>query len=176
MTTDLEARRLDTIVQAIADRVAGDWLLVGGALVALWLNDRRVTEDVDIVGIAGTGADRLALFGLAEGLGLPVEALNSAAEFFVQKIPDWSEQVELFRAGQCGRVFRPSPTLFLLLKLGRLSSQDLEDCLDLVRRCAREGLALDARRVQDALNALPPVEDDALAVRRARLAEAVRFA
>src|SRR3990172_11650529 len=109
MPTQLDAARIDGIVQQIADRLPGAWVLVGGGLVALWLDRRRVTEDIDIVGIEGTGAERLALLGLAHDLGLPVEALNSAADFFVHRIADWREQTELFRRGRAGRVFRPTP-------------------------------------------------------------------
>jgi hypothetical protein len=173
MTTDLDAIRLDAIVQRVVDRLPGDWLLVGGALVALWLDGRRVTEDVDLVGLAGTGADRLSLLGLAADLGLPVEALNSAADYFVHQIPDWTDQIVVFRTGAAGRVYRPTPTLFLLLKLGRLSGRDLEDCLELLRRCRQEGLEVDTRRVGSELAALAPVPDSARMARRQRLQAAI---
>ncbi len=176
MRADLDAGRLDAIVQAVADRLSGDWLLVGGALVALWLDARRVTEDVDLVGIGGTGADRLSLLGLARDLDLPVEALNSAADYFVHRIPDWRDAIEPFRTGKTGRVFRPSPTLFLLLKLRRLSARDLEDCLELLRRGAKDALTVDSRRVLAELAALPPAQDEPLLARRQRLAAAIRDA
>jgi hypothetical protein len=171
MTTDLDVARLESILQRVVERLHGDWLLVGGALVALWLDARRVTEDVDLVGIEGTGADRRSLLELAADLGLPVEALNSAADYFVNRIPDWRTQIELFRTGGAGRVFRPSPTLFLLLKLRRLSARDLDDCFELVRRCQRDGLVVDVRRVRSELAALAPVDDEALATRRRHLRE-----
>jgi len=161
--------RIDDVVQAVADRLPGDWLLVGGGLVALWLSPRRVTEDVDLVGIEGTGAERLALLGLAIDLNLPVEALNSAADFFVHRIPDWNQQIELFRQGARGRIFRPSPTLFLLLKLRRLSGQDLSDCQDLLARAVADNLSLDVARIEIALAELPATDDSALRDRRARL-------
>src|SRR3954447_4367917 len=112
MATDLDAARIDAIVQSVSDRLAGDWLLIGGGLAALWFDARRVTEDVDLIGIEGTGADRLSLLGLAQDLGLPVEALNSAADFFVHRIADWRDQMEILRVGRAGRIFRPTPTLF----------------------------------------------------------------
>jgi hypothetical protein len=173
MRADLDATRLDAIVQSVADRLPGDWLLVGGALVALWLDARRVTEDVDLVGIEGTGADRLSLLGLAGDLGLPVEALNSAADYFVHRIPDWREHIEPFRIGKTGRVFRPSPTLFLVLKLRRLSTRDLDDCLELIRRCRSDDLAVDRHRALSELASLAPVDDAALVSRRQRLAAAL---
>jgi hypothetical protein len=66
---DLDRARLERVVEAIAERLPGDWLLVGGALVALWLEPRRTTEDVDIVGLGGTTDERLALLRLAAELG-----------------------------------------------------------------------------------------------------------
>jgi hypothetical protein len=160
-------------VQSVADHLPGDWLLVGGALVALWLDTRRVTEDVDLVGIEGSGADRLSLLGLARDLGLPVEALNSAADFFVHRVPDWRQQIEPFRIGKTGRVFRPSPTLFLVLKIRRLSTRDLDDCLELLWRCSRDALVVDTARVLSALGSLPPADDPALTARRSRLRSAL---
>lgn len=173
MTSELDVARLDAIVQGVVDRLQGDWLLIGGALVALWFDSRRVTEDVDLIGIGGTGADRLALLGLAVDLGLPVEALNSAADYFVSRIPGWRSDIELFRTGRAGRVFRPSPTLFLLLKLPRLSTRDLQDCLELLGRCARDGLTVDRPRVVVRLAALPPANDAPLADRRRQLRAAI---
>jgi hypothetical protein len=56
----LDRPRISAVVDAVVDRLAGDWLLIGGGLVALWLEPRRLTEDIDLIGIAGSGADRLA--------------------------------------------------------------------------------------------------------------------
>jgi len=138
----LDRDRLEDIIQALGNRLDGDWLLVGGALVALWVEPRRVTADIDLVGLGGTMAERLALMEAAEGLGLPVEALNSAADFFVRRVAGWREEIEPFRRGRRATIHRPTPTLFLLLKLARLSEQDLADCLARPRR----GAAPDRRR------------------------------
>lgn len=173
MTVELDRARLEVIVQAVADRLPGDWLLVGGGLVSLWLEPRRVTEDVDLVGIDGSGADRFALLGLAVDLGLPVEALNSAADFFVHRIADWRHHLELFRAGGRGRIYRPSATLFLLLKLRRLSNQDLADCIALLDRAAVEGWPVEANRVVADIDALPDAPDAEVLARRTQLRTAV---
>jgi hypothetical protein len=170
---DLDRARLERVVEAIAERLAGDWLLVGGALVALWLEPRRTTEDVDIVGLDGTTDERLALLRLAGELGLSVEALNSAADFFVRRIDGWREEIEPFRSGARGRIHRPSVTLFLLLKLARLSEQDLADCLAALARARADRLRFDAGRVLAALDALPATLDAGLADRRRRLRDAV---
>ena len=125
------------------------------------------------MGIEGTGANRLELLGLAHDLGLPVEAVNSAADFFVDRIVGWRQLIEPFRQGAGARIFRPSPTLFLLLKLRRLSARDLDDCLSLLARVKTDNLAIDAEHSLAALEQLPPVEDASLMNRRLRLRAAL---
>lgn len=156
----------------MAERLHGDWLLVGGALAALWLDEpSRTTEDVDLVGLSGVPEERLDLMQFAEEMGLPIEAVNSAADFFVRRIPGWQEEIEIFRTGPKSRIYRPTPTLFLLLKIDRLSEQDLGDCLATIEKARGAGLRLNSERVLSALDALPP--SDALEERRRRLRQAL---
>jgi hypothetical protein len=165
--------QLEKVLAAVCDRLEGDFLLIGGALVALWLEPRRTTEDVDLIGVEDGAGARSALLSLAHDLGLPVEALNSAADFFVHRIPGWREQLEPFRSGVKGRVLRPSPTLFVRLKLARLSEQDLQDCLAALARVEADGLALDRPELVAALRVLPSTADARLAARRAALGAAL---
>jgi hypothetical protein len=90
----------------------------------------------------------------------------------VFRVPGWRGELELLRRGARGTIHRPTPTLFLLLKVGRLSEQDLEDCLAAIDRARADGLRLDAARVLAALRALPPGGQE-LAGRRARLEAAL---
>lgn len=171
---ELDHDRIQALLAAAVDRLDGDWLLVGGALVAVWLESRRVTEDVDLIGLGGTAAERMALMDLAEAEGLPIEAVNSAADFFVHRVPGWREEIRLFQSGARGRIHRPTPTLFVLLKMGRLSEQDLDDCILLLRRVAiDDSLEMDVLRVTGALGLLPKSTDAALLQRRATLREAL---
>jgi hypothetical protein len=170
---DLDRERLEALLSAMAERLHGDWLLVGGALAALWLDEpSRTTEDVDLVGLSGVPEERLALMQFAEEMGLPIEAVNSAADFFVRRIPGWQEEIEVFRTGPKSRIYRPTPTLFLLLKIDRLSEQDLGDCLATIEKTRSARLRLDLERVLSALDALPP-SDAALEERRRWLRQAL---
>lgn len=148
MSIELDRTRIAEIVEAIADRLPGEFLLIGGALVALWIEPRRVTEDIDIIGFDGDSRQRLALMDLAHDLGLPIEAVNSAADFFVFRVPDWRDQIVPFKQGARGMIYRPTATLFLLLKVGRLSETDLDDCLGVI---AQKGPEIDRARVLAAL-------------------------
>ena len=42
-------------------RLDGEYLLVGGAAAAMWFAEARTTEDIDLVGLAGTADERYAL-------------------------------------------------------------------------------------------------------------------
>ncbi len=112
---------------------------------------------------------RMALFELAADLGLPVESMNSAADFFVERIPRWRDETEILVEGRSGRIFRPSATVFLILKMGRLSEIDMADCLELLRVAAEHNLPVDRDRALAALDRLPPAEDSKLRSRRDRL-------
>lgn len=159
----LDRARIESILDELLKRLPGDWLLVGGGLVAIWLEPRRVTEDLDLIGLGSPSEQRFQLMELAEAVGLPIEAVNSAAEFFVRRIDGWRDELDLVRSTEHARLFRPSPTLFLLLKIARLSAQDLDDCLALL---AKSETPIDHERVLRALSALGPGEDPEMTSRR----------
>jgi hypothetical protein len=163
--TELDRDAIERIVHAIGDRLDGEWLIVGGAALALWVAPRRLTEDVDVVPLMQTGSERLALLELAEQLGLPIESVNSAADFFVRRIEGWERQLELLHRGARSVVYRPNATLMLLLKLRRLSERDLEDC----KLVLATGAAVDRERLERALAELPASDDAALVERRSDL-------
>jgi hypothetical protein len=171
--TEFDRDRIEQIVTAIANGLDGDWLLLGGALVALWLEPRRITEDVDIIGLAGAADERYRLLELADSLGLPIEAVNSAADFFVRRITGWRTELEVFRRGARATIYRPTATLFLLLKLNRLSARDLDDCRSLIDCVRHQGLPLDRARVLTALDSLAASDDEALRLRRSELRRAL---
>ncbi|MEM1031582.1 MAG: hypothetical protein AAF928_07765 [Myxococcota bacterium] len=167
----LERPRIDALIDKIADELEGEWLLIGGALVALWLNPRRITEDIDIIGLDDGSSQRWQLLALAEAEHLPIETLNSAADFFVRRIASWREDIEVFRDGRRGRIHRPTPTLFVRLKMARLSEQDLDDCLGLIGRLGRD--AVDETVIRAAMASLPPASEP-VAARREKLLDALR--
>jgi hypothetical protein len=164
--TELDRDAIERIVHAIGDQLDGKWLVVDGAALALWVSPRRLTEDVDVVPMTQTGGERLAILELAEQLSLPIESLNSAAEFFVRRVDGWQEQLELLYAGARSTVYRPNATLMVLLKMARLSERDLED----VRLVLDTAAAIDRQRLARALEALRPTTDAPVEARRAELA------
>lgn len=172
MSRRLDAAAIARLLDAAERRLEGEWILVGGALAAIWFRPERVTEDVDLVSLRGTNDERFALMQLAQELGLPLEAVNSAADYFLRKIPAWRSQLEVLRRRAGFTLYRPTPTLFLELKL-RLSEGDLEDCLALIEHARAHGLAIDRARILAALDRLPPTDRAPLLERREALRRAL---
>jgi hypothetical protein len=166
--------RVRAFLELAGDRLDGEWLLIGGGAAAAWFAPTRTTEDLDIVGLAGTQDERFALMDLAIEAKLPIEAVNSAADFFVRRIAGWREHLVVLHRGQRATIYRPDGTLFLLLKLSRLSETDLEDCLTLIAHCEASVEAVDRDRICTALEGQPASDDAALCARRTRLLERLR--
>lgn len=155
----------------MTESLEGDWLLIGGAYVALWSDPRRTTEDIDLVGLEKSQDQRLRLMQFADDAGLPVETVNSAADFLVRRIDGWEDEIEIFRQGARTRIYRPKATLFLLLKIHRLSEQDLDDCLAVLAKARGESEHVDTGRVLRVLDSLGEPRDAEIRDRRARLRE-----
>ena len=167
-----DRQRVERLLALAGERLPGEWLLVGGAAAAAWFSPERTTEDIDLIGLAGTQAERFALMDLAVEAGIPVEAVNSAADFFVRRVADWRDQLVELHRGPTATIYRPSATLFLLLKLGRLSETDLDDCLALLAHC-KDLEQVDRTRVIAALGHPAESPDQALAARRLALSAAL---
>jgi len=161
------------LVESLGESLDGEWLVIGGAAAAGWFSPARTTEDVDVFGLEGTQAERFALMQFAADAGLPIEAVNSAADFFVRRVDGWRDQLVEWHQGSRSTIYRPTATLFLVLKVARLSQTDLEDCLALVEHCRRTAEPIDAARVMRALDALAVTNDAAVTARRQRLRTAL---
>ena len=64
--------------------------------------------------------------------GLPVETINQAAGLFLRKIANWNKMLVPLIKGTA-TIYRPNVTLFLLLKMERLSESDLGDCIEFIK-------------------------------------------
>ena len=166
--------RIEALLAMASEQLDGEWLLIGGAAAATWFSVARTTEDVDLVGLAGTSAERLALMDLASNAGFPIEAVNSAADFFVRKIDGWRDELVPLVQGPRATIYRPSATLFLLLKIERLTAVDLDDCIALLEHCTGTGERVDRGRVLSRLVSLPPPTDAGRQERRSSLEELLR--
>lgn len=145
----IDRKLLRRFLTLASDRLRGDWVLMGGAVLPLLGIEQRVTFDIDVAGPRDAGADQLlALMEIAERLGLPVEAVNQAGAYFLQRIDGWEERLVPVHEGKLARFFRPDVTLFWLLKIARLTESDLADCLALLVYARGHGEQPDARRLK----------------------------
>lgn len=145
----------DTLRRFVAlagERLEGDWVVVGGVVLPLLGLSHRTTVDIDIAGPEGAAADAsLVLFGIAGELGLPVESINQAAAFFLHRIPGWRDRLVPIHQGDRARILVPDPTLFVLLKVGRLTEADLADCLAMMDLARRREWDVDGARLCQAV-------------------------
>ncbi|GJL65624.1 MAG: hypothetical protein NPIRA05_05950 [Nitrospirales bacterium] len=125
---------LDQFFELASEKLSGEWILLGGSVLPFVGRPIRATVDIDLATTSLRGGEhQLELMEIAESLSLPIEAVNTAAEFFVRKIPGFENNlVHMFSKGDfC--VNRPNVNLFIQLKLPRLSESDLEDILEFLK-------------------------------------------
>jgi len=150
--TALNESVLRRFLELAGERLRGAWVVIGGCVLLIRGIEHRVTVDIDISGPDSAGMDQtLALLGIAEDLGLPVEAINQAGALFLRRIPDWDRNLIEVHRGSQAALHVPDATLFLLLKLARLSESDLGDCTALLRLARKHREAFDAERVGRAI-------------------------
>lgn len=153
--TALDQNMLKRFVRLAADELRGDWVIIGGTVLPLLGIMHRTTVDIEIAGPEDTGQEQIVvLMEIAERLGLPVEAINQAGAYFLRKIDGWETMLEILRKGKKAIVYRPDVTLFILLKLQRLTESDLSDCLEFLRFAAKQNEPLDLERVGEAIEGL----------------------
>jgi len=128
----MDTQKIDQILNEVCNNLGGDWLLIGGSLVQLLKANDRATRDIDLVPFdASAEIDpvlRLSFVQMAKKLGLVATSINHSAGFFVRQFHNWESQTKLFLSGPKGKVFRPTTTLFLALKIKRATEVDISDC------------------------------------------------
>ncbi len=154
MKTSLDSKRLQDFLKLAGDQLSGDWVLLGGTLLPAVGLTVRSTVDIDFVSLEKTdNSQTLALMTIADSLGLPVETINSAASFFLEKINYDKNDLLLLRKGKTAKIFRPSVALYWQLKLARLSDSDLIDCQHYYNFCVGQKDSINAKKLEQILNA-----------------------
>jgi hypothetical protein len=121
-------RILEKLVKKALQDLQGDWVVIGGTVLPLVGVEYRTTVDIDMIPMHDKGNESmLALMELADAIGLPVEAINSAGLFFLKKIPDWKKRLVLQAESKKCRIYRPNFDLYLELKISRFSESDESD-------------------------------------------------
>lgn len=148
----INTKILQRFLKLAGDRLEGDWVLLGGTVLPLLGISHRVTLDIDVVGPkSADNTQLLQLMTIAQELELPVEAINQAGTYFLYKIKNWEKELVLLHQGKKATFLRPNTTLFLLLKLSRLTESDLLDCLAFLKFATKNNEAYDQKRLYNAI-------------------------
>jgi hypothetical protein len=149
----LDTQTLKRFLDLAVKRLNGEWLLVGGTLLPAVGISHRSTVDIDFVGLTkAETSQNLELMELAEAMGLPVEAVNPAASFFVHKLGYNSRELLPLRESKSCRIYRPSCELYWKLKLARLTESDYQDCKQYYWYCTNNGDAVDVKKLKSLIS------------------------
>jgi hypothetical protein len=131
---------LKKFLKLAVEQLHGEWIVIGGTVLPLCGIDFRVTTDIDFVKLdfKSSNNETLKLMEIAETLKLPVESINQAGAFFLSKIDHIEENLILLEESKKCKIFRPNIYLFIKLKIERLSSTDLEDCIQMIKHHPEE--------------------------------------
>lgn len=143
------AALIKKFIKKAGEKLDGQWVLMGGSLMPFLGASARVTYDIDLAGFGKKErAQNLEILEIAEDLGVSVEAVNQAAGFFLQKIDSWKSDLVVIHQGRKSTIYRPSATLYLILKIQRLSESDLEDCLAMLKIAKKVSEDIDRNRLE----------------------------
>lgn len=153
MSKPVVASDLQKFIKLALKNLEGEWLLLGGMVLPALGVDHRVTMDIDFVGLSRKERSQsLELMKLTEKLGLPVESINQAADVFLDRIEGFRSRLVLLAEAKNCKIFRPDASLYLVLKIGRMSESDFSDCVEWLRLCNRAKEKIDIKWVNSHLN------------------------
>jgi hypothetical protein len=157
----IQNEQYQKFLKNVVDQLQGEWLIIGGSLLALIQASGRYTTDIDLCPLQDLTNDmRLNLMEIATQSGLSIDAINPAADFFVRQIPNWKSQIVMFMQGQKGRLFRPTLQLYFQLKLARLSESDLADCFSYYEWHVQSGIEFSKNVLSELVRSKLQVETD----------------
>ena len=132
---EINTEIMDLFFKKADSALDGEFAILGGSVLPLVGINTRVTLDIDLVNIhqESSGQNVLKLMEIAQELGLPIEAINQAAAFFVYRIPGWQKNLIKVFDGKRAQFYRTNSTLFVRLKISRMSETDLSDCIEMLR-------------------------------------------
>jgi hypothetical protein len=136
----INSKLMEKFIAKVLSKLEGEWVIIGGTVLSLLGIDERVTMDIDMVSInnKNSNAQSIKLMEIAESLGLPVEVINQAGEYFLSKVDGYQDHLILFAESKKCKIYRPDAFLFLKLKLARASETDLSDCMAFLKHNEEE--------------------------------------
>jgi hypothetical protein len=116
-------------LKLVTEKLSGEFLVVGGAVLPLLGYHQRATVDIDFIGLGkNERAQSLEIMRIASSLQLPPEAINSAAAIFIEQVKYTKADLIVLSKGPKATIFRPSTLFYMRLKFARMSESDFDDC------------------------------------------------
>jgi len=121
---------LKKFLRIASEELTGEWVLIGGTVLPALGIDYRATTDIDFICLEeNQRRDLLKLMHIAEKLG----SINQAGAYFLEKISDYKNNLVLLQKTNKLKIYRPNITLYIQLKIARMSEADLSDCLQMLQ-------------------------------------------
>lgn len=140
----ITSEQYEKFLNSLVDDLEGNWVIIGGSLLAVIHAASRSTMDIDLCSIDElTNEKRISLMKLAEKAGLNIEAINPAADFFLKQIPHWRNSIVLLQSGKKGNLYRPSLELYIDLKMSRSTVTDVQDCISFLQWHIKNNIKFD---------------------------------
>lgn len=138
---------VNKFIKKALENLNGDWVIIGGTVLSLLGIEDRVTVDIDLISLRNnhSNAQTIKLMEIADSLGLPVETVNQSGEFYLKKIPNFMDHLELFAESRKCKIYRPNAYLFFELKLARMTETDILDCIKFMKYKEAETLSHKAK-------------------------------
>lgn len=140
-------------LESMIRELEGDWVLIGGSLLAVINAESRSTSDIDLCSIDELSNEkRISLMKLAEQAGLSIESINPAADYFLKQIPNWKNSLVILQSGLKGNLYRPSLELYISLKLARATDTDIKDCISFLKWHLKNNINFDQEKIKQTLS------------------------
>jgi hypothetical protein len=164
----LDSKVIKKLIQKAGEQLSGEWILAGGVLLPALDLPIRSTVDVDLWGLGShESSQQLELMKLSESLGLPVDTINQAGAFFLNKVGYVKDDLIILHKGSKATVFRPSVALYWRLKVQRFTETDAQDCSHYLKFCRQVKDPVDLSELRGILQAAQT--DAASAEKRGRI-------
>ena len=104
----INSKLMKKFIAKVLTNLEGEWVIIGGTVLTLLGIDERVTMDIDMVAINNkqSNSQSIKLMEIAESLGLPVEAINQAGEYFLSKVDGFQDHLILFAESKKCKIYR----------------------------------------------------------------------
>ncbi len=128
----INAKKFEDFLRLAKQKLEGEWIVIGSAVLIAFKSRTRFTEDIDFVNLNFKN-DSMPIWEIAQELGLNIEQINQAGGFFLSKIPNFRQDCIVYLKSKNLTIYLPNAYLYFQLKLARFSDTDTQDCIEYLK-------------------------------------------